>query len=88
MPPPAVDALILQLLRHGGALVPYGNFMTAQYWGKCADIWGWQCQATGGPGDPTWILPTQSSKAQADSGEGPCWVPGWCPLAKFSRCLS
>lgn len=80
MPPPAVDVLILQLLRHGGASVPYGNFMAAQYWVKCADIWGQQYQASGGPGDPAWILSTQKLELQ-----GPDRL---CPMRAHARFLA
>jgi len=33
-------------------------------WVKCADIWGQQYQASGGPGDPSWILSTQKLELQ------------------------
>lgn len=68
MPPPVLDALILQTLSHGGALL-----LVTQHW-ECTYL-GMQCQAAGGLGDSTWILSTHRPELQGQgrlSGEGPC----------------
>lgn len=64
MPPPVLDALILQPLSHGGALL-----LVAQHWTKYAHIWECSARLQEGLETQHGSSPPigQSSKAKADS---------------------